>query len=100
MSESYPHPIDPAEIVGPMRQHRDALLAAAEEEASAAEQARISAKTAAERVLDEGEKVAEHHERLAAKKRATAAEWDGVIAREQAARGSAIITGVDGWQAR
>ena len=89
MSEPYPHPIDPAEIVGPMLQHRDALLAEAEQADAFASGARAAAKGAAERALAEGEQNAEHHEREAARKRATAAHWDGVIAREQAqARGT------------
>jgi hypothetical protein len=95
MSEPYPHPIDPAEITGPMMQHRDTLLAEADRELVDAALAREQAKAAAERILAEGEQAAEHHERRAANRRAYAAHWDGVIAREQGGS-AATRTAVDG----
>lgn len=86
---SDPYPIDPAEIVGPMLQHRDALVAAAQRAALDAAAAREHAKAAAERELAEGERIAEQHERAAAHKQVLIQHWDGVIAREQAqARGT------------
>jgi hypothetical protein len=88
MSEPYPHPIDPAEIIGPLTAQRDAILAAAAAEDDTAAKARANAKAAAERVLAEGEQTAQHHERAAAHKRSLAERWGSVIAREQAqARG-------------
>jgi hypothetical protein len=81
---SEPYPVDPAEIVGPMLQHRDALVAAAQRAALDAEQARANARAAAERELADGERIAEGHERAAAHKQVLIQHWDGVIARERA----------------
>jgi hypothetical protein len=92
MSEPYPvdltgidpAAVDPAEIVGPMTQHRDVLVAAAQRAALDAAQAREQAKAAAERELAEGERLAAQHERAAAHKHALIQHWDGVIAYAQA----------------
>jgi hypothetical protein len=97
MSEPYPvdltgvdpAAVDPAEIVGPMTQHREVLMTAAQRAMLDAEQARAQAKAAAERELAEGERIAEGHERAAAHKHALVRHWDGVIAYAQAqARGA------------
>jgi hypothetical protein len=92
MSEPYPvdltgidpAAVDPAEIVGPMLQHRDVLVAAAQRAALDAAAAREAAKAAAERELEEGERIAEGHERAAAHKQVLVQHWDRVIARERA----------------
>jgi uncharacterized membrane protein YqiK len=84
---SEPIAIDPAEIIGPMLQHRDVLLAEAAQAEAIATQKRAEARAKAERILAEADQAAQTHDQAAATKRAYAEHWDGVITREQAAAG-------------
>jgi hypothetical protein len=89
--------IDVAEITGPMVLKRDELLAEAEEADKQAAYARESARDAAAKVLQRGEDEAESWEGSAARKRAYAARWDVIIAREETeAAQSAAATRSDG----
>jgi hypothetical protein len=91
--------IDVNEITGPMVLKRDELLRQAAEADVSAEKARAGAKDAAERALNRGETAAEGFETEAATKRAYAARWDVIIAREQTEAGvtvTPIDTLVDG----
>lgn len=81
------HRIDINEITGPMFLQREMLLGQADEADKQATLAREAARDEAAKVLQRGEDEAESWEGAAARKRAYAARWDVIIAREESEAG-------------